>query len=238
MVKNTSSLIGQLQKLGNKEQSQNVARFFKTGKGQYGEGDQFLGVKVPIINKIAKENRNLSLEEVSILLANKWHEVRVLAVKILAYKTMDKKINDNGRKEIFDFYLSNTKYINNWDLVDISAYHVVGNYLLHKKAEQKILFKLAKSANLWERRIAIISTFAFIRQNDLDLTYQISDLLLEDKHDLMHKAVGWMLREAGKKDINKLKSYLIRNIKKIPRTTLRYAIERFEEGERKKFLGL
>jgi 3-methyladenine DNA glycosylase AlkD len=235
----TRTLITTMIKLGNPKRAQEVARFFKSGKGEYGEGDYFLGIKVPTITKIAKNNIDISLDDVGVLLKNKWHEIRVLAVKILALKFGSKKISDKEKNQIYKFYLNNTKNINNWDLVDISCHHVVGSYLLNKKAEAKrVLSKLAKSKNLWEKRIAIISTYAFIRNNDLTLTYEIADMLLEDEHDLMHKAVGWMLREAGKRDEFKLKEYLTKNIAKIPRTSLRYAIERFSETERENFLKM
>jgi 3-methyladenine DNA glycosylase AlkD len=233
----TRTLIETMIKLGDPKRAQGVARFFKSGKGEYGEGDYFLGIRVPAITKVAKNNINISLDDVGVLLKNKWHEIRVLAVKILALKFGSKKTSDNEKNQIYKFYLKNTKNINNWDLVDISCHYVVGSYLLNRKTEAKsVLSKLAKSKNLWEKRIAIISTYAFIRNNDLELTYDIADMLLEDEHDLTHKAVGWMLREAGKRDEFKLKEYLTKNIAKIPRTSLRYAIERFPKSERKRFL--
>lgn len=233
------TLIETMIKLGDPKRAQGVARFFKSGKGEYGEGDYFLGIKVPAITKVAKKNIDIGLDEVDVLLKNKWHEIRVLAVKILALKFGSKKTSGSEKNQIYRFYLKNTKNINNWDLVDISCHYVVGSFLLNRKAEAKqVLSKLAKSKNLWERRISIISTYAFIRNNDLDLTYDIADMLLEDEHDLMHKAVGWMLREAGKRDENKLKAYLTKKIEFIPRTALRYAIERFPESERKRFLRM
>lgn len=233
------TLIEIMIKLGDPKRAQGVARFFKSGKGEYGEGDYFLGIKVPAITKVAKKNIDIGLDEVDVLLKNKWHEIRVLAVKILALKFGSKKTSDKKKSQIYKFYLKNTKNINNWDLVDISCHYVVGSFLLNRKAEAKrVLSKLAKSKNLWERRIAIISTYAFIRDNDLELTYDIADMLLYDEHDLMHKAVGWMLREAGKRDEDKLKAYLTQKIEVMPRTALRYAIERFPESERKRFLRM
>ncbi len=232
-------LIETMIKLGDPKRALGVARFFKSGKGEYGEGDYFLGIKVPVITKLAKYNTGVSLYDVGVLLKNKWHEIRVLAVKLLVLKFSSRKTSNQEKTRIYKFYLKNTKNINNWDLVDISCHYIVGSFLLNKKAEAKrVLSKLAKSKNLWERRIAIISTYAFIRNNDLTLTYEIADMLLRDQHDLMHKAVGWMLREAGKRDGLRLKAYLKENIAKISRTALRYAIERFEESERKKFLRL
>ena len=233
------TLIEIMIKLGDPKRAIGVARFFKSGKGQYGEGDYFLGINVPTITKIAKQHTDIDLKEVEILLNNKWHEIRVLAVKILALKFGLMKTGEQEKARIYKFYLKKTKNINNWDLVDISCHYVVGSFLLNKKAEAKrVLSKLARSKDLWERRIAIISTYAFIRNNDLTLTYEIADMLLGDEHDLMHKAVGWMLREAGKKDEVRLKDYLIKNIIKMPRTALRYAIERFPEPERKRFLRM
>lgn len=238
-MSNANRLIGYLMSLRNKEKAIGVARFFKSGKGKYGEGDYFLGIKVPAITQVAKKNIDISLDDVGVLLKNKWHEIRVLAVKILTLKFGSKKTSDSEKNQIYRFYLKNTKNINNWDLVDISCHYVVGSFLLNRKAEAKrVLSKLAKSKNLWERRISIISTYAFIRNNDLDLTYEISSMRLSDTHDLMHKAVGWMLREAGKRDEDKLKVYLTQKIEFIPRTALRYAIERFPESERKRFLRM
>ncbi len=208
-------------------------RFFKTGKGEYGEGDVFIGLTLPIARSIVKKYKELELGEIGKLLHSKFHEDRMIALVILVeqYKKADK----DKQKILYDFYLKNTKYINNWDLVDVTCKDIVGAYL-HDKSRQP-LFKLAKSANLWERRIAIISTFYFIKESDLDDTYAIAKLLLSEKHDLLHKAVGWALREAGKKDEKRLKKFLEENYPSIPRTTLRYAIEKFPIAERKRFLA-
>ena len=232
----TELIIDSLKKKSKPNKVQGIERFFKTGKGQYGEGDKFLGVTVPDVSKIAKANLDIGFDTIQKLIKNEWHEVRLLALKILVYKYQSRKSTLQLKKEIFNFYMKNLEYINNWDLVDTSAPQIVGNYLSDK--DRKMLYVYAKSKNLWLRRIAIISTFTFIRNGELDDTFKISDILLQDKHDLMHKAVGWMLREAGKKDVERLKKYLKANIAIIPRTALRYAIEKFPESLRKEYLKM
>lgn len=209
-----------------------LSRFFKTKKGEYGEGDIFLGISVPKQREIAKKYPNTSIEELQELLLNKIHEYRLTALLILINKY--KKSDKINKKIIFDFYLKNTKNINNWDLVDLSSRDIIGNYILDK--ERLVIYKLAKSKNLWEKRIAIISTYEFIRNNQFEDTLKIARILLKDKHDLIHKAVGWMLREVGKKDQNKEEEFLKKYYKEMPRTTLRYAIERFNEKKRKFYL--
>jgi len=220
-----------LQKLANPKQAEILQRFFKTGKGEYGEGDIFLGIKVPEQREVAKKY-DLTLEEIQDLLSDKVHEYRLTALFILVnkYKKSDKK----NKKEIFDFYLKNTKSINNWDLVDLSAPNIVGDYLLDK--DKSILYKLAKSDNLWEKRIAVLATFAFIKDNQFEDAFKISEILLKDNHDLIHKAVGWMLREIGKRNLEAEERFLNNHYKKMPRTMLRYAIERFPESKRKYYL--
>jgi len=225
-----SQLKKDLNKLANKEQAQLLQRFFKTGKGQYGEGDIFLGIKVPDQRQVAKKYQNIELDKLQHLLDSKIHEYRLVALLILTYK-FPKAAN---KQEIINFYLNNTKNINNWDLVDLSASQILGNYLLDKPRD--ILYKLAKSNNLWEKRISIVSTYTFIKNNQLQDTIKLSEILLTDKHDLMHKAVGWMLRELGKKDQQILEQFIKQHYNNIPRTTLRYAIERFEETKRQQFL--
>tara|TARA_Y100000310_G_C20677729_1_gene814063 strand:- start:771 stop:1460 length:690 start_codon:yes stop_codon:yes gene_type:complete len=212
------------------EKAKILSRFFKTGKGEYGEGDIFLGIVVPKQRKVAKKYLNLSLEAIQELFSSKIHEYRLTSLFIL----IDKYKKSNNKKEIFDFYLKNTKNINNWDLVDLSAGNILGNYLLEK--DKSILYELAKSDNLWERRIAIISTFAFIRDNKFEDTLKISELLLNDKHDLIHKAVGWMLREVGKKNQEVEEEFLRKYYKEMPRTMLRYSIEKFDEDKREFYL--
>ncbi len=221
-----------LRKLSNPEKAKFVARYFKTGKGEYGEGDIFLGLSVPESRKIAKKFSNLSIDEVSELLTSKIHEERFVALEILVFRF--EKGDEKLREEIYKFYLKNKVYINNWDLVDTSAPYIVGEFLKNK--DKSILIKLAKSKNLWEKRISIVSTYAFIKNNDLKTTFEISKILLSDSHDLIHKAIGWMLREAGKISQEELENFLKTNYFSLPRTTLRYAIERFPEEKRKKYL--
>ena len=223
-----------LNKLGTKKRAEASAWFFKTGKGEYGEGDVFLGITVPEQRKIAKKYFNLSLNNLKILISSKIHEYRLISLFILINKY--KKSDNKDKKKIFNFYLKNTKCINNWDLVDISAPNIVGDYLLDK--DRKILYKLAKSENLWEKRISIISTFRFIRENQFKDTLKISEILLNDEHDLIHKAVGWMLREIGKRDQKAEEKFLKKYYKTMPRTMLRYAIEKFEENKRKFYLKI
>ena len=210
-----------------------LSRFFKTGEGQYAAGDIFLGLTVPQSRLIVKKYRDLSLKDVLELLKSNYHEERLIALFIMVYQFT--KGDEAIRQKIYDAYLVNTKYINNWDLVDLSAGYIVGEYL--KDKDRKMLLHLAQSDNLWEKRISIIATFAFIYQGEYEWTFKIADILLHDKHDLIHKAVGWMLREVGKRVSEKaLEDYLQTRYKTMPRTMLRYAIERFEEGKRKKYL--
>ncbi len=206
--------------------------FFKTGTGQYGEGDVFLGIKVPVLRAFAKQHADVALDDIQRLLDSIYHEERLLALllSMQGYARAD----DAGRQAIFELYLANTRRINNWDLVDVSAPHIVGRHLQDRS--RKLLHELARSTSLWERRIAIVATFHFIRQNDFADTLHIAEILLEDGHDLMHKAVGWMLREVGKRDQPLLESFLRRHYARLPRTTLRYAIERFQPALRQRYL--
>jgi len=222
-----------LAQLSNPERARNSYWFFKTEKGQYGEGDLFIGITVPEQRKVAKKYVNASLDDLQELLNSKIHEHRFTALVILISKY--RKAEESGKEEIFDFYLKNTKNINNWDLVDLSAPRIIGDYLLKK--EKSILYKMAKSNNLWERRISILSTFAFIHNNDFEDALNISELLLNDEHDLIHKAVGWALREIGKRDQKVEERYLAKHYFHMPRTMLRYAIEKFDEKKRKKYLA-
>ena len=217
----------------NKNKSKILSKFFKTGSGQYGEGDVFLGLTVPISRKIALKYKNISKAKILSLLKNKIHEVRLIGILILVFRYKEAKLK--RKKEIVDFYLKNTKCINNWDLVDLSAHYILGDFLLGKK-NKKILFKLAHSRNLWEQRIAIISTLAFIKKGKIKWTTKIAKIFINHKHDLIHKATGWMLREVGKKNIKELRKFLDTNISQMPRTMLRYAIEKFPENIRKKYL--
>jgi 3-methyladenine DNA glycosylase AlkD len=220
------SIIHDLQKLKDSVKAKNLQRYFKTGKGEYGEGDVFIGLTVPQVRAIAKKYKDLPLGDVEELLHNKIHEYRLTALIILTHKKLT--------KEIVDLYLRNTKYINNWDLVDLSSHEILGTYLVDKP--RNILYKLAKSNNIWERRVAVISTFAFLRNGDISDSLKLAQLLQNDPHDLMHKAVGWMLREVGKRDEKALVDYLSTHYKTMPRTMLRYAIEKFLPAERQKYL--
>jgi 3-methyladenine DNA glycosylase AlkD len=224
----------ELRSLANPEQAKNLSRFFKTGKGQYGEGDVFLGIKVPIQRDIAKKYLDLNFQELQELLNSKIHEERLTALIILVNQFKKAKKDKLRQRQIFEFYLKNTSRINNWDLVDLSAPGIVGEFL--QKEDTGILRQLANSENLWERRIAIISTFPLIRKNNFGEGLAISEMLMRDKHDLIHKAVGWMLREIGKRNKNVLEIFLNQRHKEMPRTMLRYAIEKFPEEERKKWM--
>src|SRR3989344_348559 len=222
-----------IKKLANKQQSLILQRFFKTGKGEYGHGDIFLGIKVPETRKLADRYwQELTIDEVHELLNSKIHEKRLLALLILINKYNSS--DETTKEKFFNFYLSNKANINNWDLIDLSAPHIVGDFLLNK--DRKILYQLAKSKDLWERRISILSTYKFIKNNQFDDTLKISETLLKDKHDLIHKAAGWMLREVGKKSIEAEEEFLKKPHKKMPRTMLRYAIEKFPEEKRKAYL--
>ena len=221
-----------LQKCANPEKAEILSSFFKTKKGQYGEGDIFLGITVPEQRTIAKKYSGLPLSGLPTLLSSRIHEHRLVALLILIEKY--RKGDDGSKGEIFDFYLRHTKHINNWDLVDLSAGHILGHYLLNK--DRALLYRLARSGNLWERRMAIMATFAFIRNNEFDDTFRIAGMLLSDAHDLIHKAVGWMLREIGKRNRKKEEAFLRIHYRKMPRTMLRYAIERFDQEKRKSYL--
>ncbi|MEW6617356.1 MAG: DNA alkylation repair protein [Patescibacteria group bacterium] len=222
----------ELNKLQDKKQAEVLKRFFKTGRGEYGEGDVFLGIKVPVQRVVAKKYTELSHKDVEVLLKSNIHEYRLVALVILMeqYKRSDIK----GKERIFKLYLKNYKNVNNWDLVDISAPSIIGDYLLHRP--KKILYNFARSRHLWKKRIAIISTLTCIRNNAFDDTCRLAEILLDDEHDLIHKAVGWMLREVGKRDFKKEEEFLRKHYKNMPRTALRYAIERFPEALRKKYL--
>lgn len=216
------------------EKATDLMRFFKTKKGEYGEGDKFIGITVPNQRAVAKKYYNLcSLSEDERLLKEKIHEFRLTALMMLVCK-FEKSKEEAQKKAVVDLYLKNTPYINNWDLVDLSAYKILGAYLFDK--DRSVLHKLADSDNLWEQRISVISTFYFIRQKDYKDTMILAKKLLGHKHDLMHKAVGWMLREVGKRDYNVLFSFLKEHYMDMPRTMLRYAIEKFEESIRQDFL--
>jgi len=206
--------------------------FFKTGKGEYGYGDIFLGVTAPEIRRIAKKfSQEISLQELTELIRSPIHEVRLCALIILV-----NKYNKEEPDRIYHYYLKHLNSVNNWDLVDTSAPHIIGDYLYKNPEKSKILFEFSSSENLWVRRISIVSTFAFIKNNEFNTTLEITKLLLNDNHDLIHKAVGWMLREIYKRDEGLIKRFLRQNYAQIPRTTLRYAIERMDKEERLLYL--
>lgn len=215
------------------ERARNLSWFFKTAKGQYAEGDRFIGITVPVLRRIARRYRRLPLGEIAKLLASRIHEHRLTALEILVdqYERGDA----DSKQSIFDFYLRHTRNVNNWDLVDGSAPYIIGEHL--RSRPRDTLYKLARSGNIWERRMAIVATMPFIRTGDLDHTFAIAALLLNDKQDLIHKAVGWMLREAGKQSTAALLTFLKQNYRAIPRTALRYAIERLPEAQRKRVLA-
>jgi 3-methyladenine DNA glycosylase AlkD len=223
----------ELKKYSSKEKAKLLQRFFKTGPGEYAEGDVFLGVMVPNTRKVALNWSDLSDEDNLKLLRSPFHEERLLALLIFIDKY--NKGSDIVKKKIYGLYLANTRYINNWDLVDLSALYIVGAYLADKNRSP--LYTLAGSKSLWERRIAILSTFYFIRYNQFTDALKIAELLMDDEEDLIHKAVGWMLREVGKRDIRQEEGFLNKHCHRMPRVMLRYAIERFPEAKRKMYLG-
>jgi len=223
----------QLRSLADPQQATVLARFFKTGPGEYGEGDAFLGIKVPVQRKVAGEFNDLPPTEVVRLLRSDIHEERLTALLILVRQFAEADAKD--RLNIYNLYLANTEYVNNWDLVDLSAPQIVGVYLEDKS--RRPLYRLAKSKNLWERRISILATFTFIRHNDFADTFQIAEMLLADREDLIHKAIGWMLREVGKRDQRAEEEFLRQHHRVMPRTMLRYAIERFPERKRQSYLS-
>ena len=224
-------LIKDFEKLENKDKAKLLQGFFKTGKGEYGEGDIFAGLTVPQSRTLAVKYKDLSFPEITLLLKSKIHEQRLIALLILVHNFQK---NPLDQKKIYEFYLKNTKYINNWDLVDLSSHEIVGGYLIDKPKE--ILLSLAKSKNLWEKRIAIISTFNFIREKEFETSLKIAKILITDKHDLIQKAVGWMLREIGNRDLETEEKFLKVYYKDLGRTALRYAIEKFPEEKRQKYL--
>jgi len=221
-----------LKSLSNKEKARKHQSFFKTGPGEYGEGDIFIGVTVPELRKLAKEYKTIGINKIKQLLISEIHEERLLSLFLLIHRYS--KRDEPEKKRIYELYLKNTKFINNWDLVDSSAGHIVGAFLFDKS--KKPLYDLVKSENLWERRISIMSTFYFIKRNLFSDTIKLSKILLSDKEDLIHKAVGWMLREVGKRDMSVEENFLKKYYKNMPRTMLRYAIEKFPESKRQQYL--
>ncbi len=224
----------EIQELSNPDKAKALQRYFKTGKGEYAEGDIFLGLTSKQIQDIAKKHYQISMQEVQELLNSKVHEHRVCALRILLIKYKKAKKDRLEQRKIFEFYIKNTHNINNWDLVDLSAPTIMGEFL--QKEGTDILTHFAHSKNMWERRIAIISTYSFIKKRRFGETLAIAEILMNDSHDLIHKAVGWMLRELGKRNKGMLELFLIQRYHKMPRVMLRYAIEKFPEQERKDWL--
>lgn len=219
--------------LANPERAAHSARYFKTGPGEYGEGDRFLGIRVPEIRAQVKKWEAVSLKDLQTLLMSAFHEERLFALLLLVRKFA--KGDDKEKAAIYESYLNNIERVNNWDLVDSSASQIVGSYL--EARDRQILYRLAKSASVWERRIAVIATFQFIGKNQFEDALKLAGQLLNDDEDLIHKAVGWMLREIGKRNMAVEESFLQLHYKKMPRTMLRYAIEKFPERERRKYLS-
>lgn len=213
-----------------------IQRYFKSGEGQYGEGDKFIGVKMGQLFSLAKAFEGMPVNEIEKLLESPIHEMRAGAVSIMDKESRTKKITPERRKEFYDLYMERHDRINNWDLVDLGCLHMTGSYLFDKP--RNVLYKLAKSKNIWERRTAILSTCYFIRQADLDDTFRIAELLVKDKEDLIHKATGWMLRFAGAKDKKRLLSFLDKHAATMPRTLLRYSIEHFDTKQREHYMNL
>lgn len=227
------NIMAELTALANEEKVRVLSGFFKTGKGQYGEGDKFLGIPVPQTRGVARRYKNAPLSVAVSLLGSELHEVRLCGLLIMVEQM--KKARGDGARVIFETYLANTRRINNWDLVDLSAPQIVGGYLKDKPRD--ILYRLAASSLLWDNRIAMVSTYAFIKDNQLDDTFALALQLIGHGHELMHKAVGWMLREAGKRDFARLRRFVDDHWREMPRTMLRYAIEKYPESERKEVLA-
>ncbi len=231
-----TQVVKEIQALSNRGRAHDLQKFFQTAPGQYGEGDIFLGLTVPQVRTVAKEYKAISLNEIDLLIRSKFHEVRLcgLVILTLQYKAAKER---KTKKKLFDLYMKamTDGYINNWDLVDVTA-PIIGEYLIDSDDPYVLLYKLAKSKSLWQRRVSMVFTFAFIRSGDIEPTFEIAEKLLHDKHDLIHKAVGWALREAGKLNGIALRNFLSAHSHEMPRTMLRYSIEKFPERERKKWL--
>ena len=231
-----TQVVKEIQALSNRGRAHDLQKFFQTAPGQYGEGDVFLGLTVPQVRTVAKEYKAISLDQIDVLIRSKFHEVRLcgLVILTLQYKAAKER---KTKKKLFDLYMKamTDGYINNWDLVDVTA-RIIGEYLIDSDDPYVLLYKLAKSKSLWQRRVSMVFTFAFIRSGDIEPTLEMAEKLLHDKHDLIHKAVGWALREAGKLNGVALRNFLTAHSHEMPRTMLRYSIEKFSERERKKWL--
>ena len=227
-------IVSRLRRLGDREIAEHSQRFFKTGKGEYGEGDRFLGIRVPALRKLTREYRETPLEDTLDLLQSPFHEARMLALLMLVSRYTRGASAERGT--VYRSYLGHTEHINGWDLVDCTAEHIVGAHLFARN--RRPLYRLARSKDLWERRIGIVSTFHFIRREDFRDTLAIAELLLGDREDLIHKAAGWMLREVGKRDLEAERKFLTKHCGSMPRTMLRYAIERLPDAERRGYLQI
>lgn len=225
-------VFSELKSYSNPAKAEHSKRFFKSGPGEYGEGDMFLGITVPNQRKIAKKFKQIDLNEVQKLLQSEYHEARLTAVMLLVYKI--EKADEYVFEEVVEFYLKNLRYVNNWDIVDSSCHQILGRFLFNK--ERDLLYELAHSKNLWEKRIAMITCYHFIKRDDFEDALKIAEILLNDDHDLIHKAVGWMLREIGNRNLDAETQFLDQYFKNMPRTMLRYAIEKFDEPLRKYYL--
>jgi 3-methyladenine DNA glycosylase AlkD len=223
-----------VRELANPERASFLLRYFRTGPGQYAEGDQFLGLTMTDVRTLVRQFAALPLADVVKLLHSKWHEERTLAMLLMVKRSA--RADADTRARLARLYLDNTQYINNWDLVDLSAEHVIGAWL--RDRDRAVLYQLARSDSLWERRIAVLTTFQFIKHGDFEDTLRLCELLLDDVHDLIHKATGWMLREVGKRDVAVLRSFLDQHAARMPRTMLRYALEKLPESERKRFMAV
>jgi len=228
-----TALRSHLSQQQDQQTADDLARFFKTGPGEYADGDKFLGIKVPVLRSISKQFKHLDVADLQLLIDSPFHEERMLALLILMHH-YQRATTRRNRAQCYAFYVANKAQINNWDLVDVSAPHIVGHYLFDKNAD--VLKKWAKQDHLWTRRIAMVATFYFIRQSRFDDTLQLAEILLADSHDLIHKATGWMLREVGKRDVSVLETFLQQHYRHMPRTMLRYAIEKFPETKRQAYL--
>lgn len=233
-----TELYDQIYALRDERQAAHLARFFKTGRGQYGEGDVFLGVRVPQTRNVVKQLwRGCGFLELEACMRSQYHEVRLAALLVLVKKFQNAKNDAGMQRQCVEFYCAHTLYINNWDLVDLSCYEILGAWLLHR-SDRQLLYDMARNgASLWEQRIAMVSCMKFVREGQFDDCLAIADLLLHHRHDLIHKAVGWLLREVGKRDRQVLVDYLASRYKSMPRTALRYAIEHFTPEERKRYLS-
>lgn len=229
-----AAVLSSLRSVASPEKAVHLKRFFKTSPGEYGEGDCFLGIPVPLVREVAEAYAGTSYDVLHVLLQSPWHEARLCALLILTSRVRKKKTTPREREEVFQFYLGHTRSCNNWDLVDLTCPHIVGTYLLDKP--RGVLYALADGGNLWEQRIALVSTLAFIRNNDFGDTLALAERLMSHRHDLIHKAAGWMLREVGKRDRAVLSGFLLTHRERMPRTELRYAIEHYPPEERKMWL--